>query len=138
MLIRLHIFLLAEHFYQVATSEIKTCIHLAWVCMSTHLSSCDLHKCCPQYFLFRNGQRWRSTGGPAGKLADPDLNRWPLNGRSSGNSGSGYIMLLLCGLEGRTASSCQISSKSVQPRLKYGNFSIFQDGGRRHLGFSKF
>jgi len=42
------------------------------------------------------------------------------------------------GLEGRTASSCQISSKSVQPRLKYGDFSIFQDGGRRHLGFSTF
>ena len=42
------------------------------------------------------------------------------------------------GLEGRTASSCQISSKSVKPRLKYGNFSIFRDGGRRHLGFSKF
>ena len=42
------------------------------------------------------------------------------------------------GLEGRTASSFQISSKSVQPQLKYGDFSIFQDGGRRHLGFSKF
>ena len=41
-------------------------------------------------------------------------------------------------LEVRTASSCQISSKSVQLQLKYGDFSIFQDGGRRHLGFSKF
>ena len=37
-----------------------------------------------------------------------------------------------------TASSCQISSKSVIPRLRYGYFQIFQDGGRRHLGFSKF
>ena len=42
------------------------------------------------------------------------------------------------GLEGRTASSCQISSKSVQLRLKYGDIPIFQDGGRRRLGFSKF
>ena len=42
------------------------------------------------------------------------------------------------GQDGRSASPCQISSKSVQPRLKYGDFSIFQDGGRRHLGFSKF
>ena len=37
--------------------------------------------------------------------------------------------------EGRTASPCQISSKSVEPRPRYGDFSIFQDGGRRHLGF---
>jgi len=29
-------------------------------------------------------------------------------------------------------------SQSVIPRPKYGNFSILQDGGRRHLGFSKF
>jgi len=42
------------------------------------------------------------------------------------------------GQKGRSASPCQISSKSVQPRLKYGDFLIFQDGGRRHLGFSKF
>ena len=26
----------------------------------------------------------------------------------------------------------------VKPRLRYGDFSIFQDGGRRHLGFLKF
>ena len=32
----------------------------------------------------------------------------------------------------------RISSKSVKPRSKYGDFSIFQDGGRRHLGFWKF
>ena len=38
----------------------------------------------------------------------------------------------------RNASPCQISSKSVEPRPRYGDFSIFQDGGRRHLGFSKF
>jgi len=29
-------------------------------------------------------------------------------------------------------------SKSLEPRPRYGDFSIFQDGGRRHLGFSKF
>jgi len=40
--------------------------------------------------------------------------------------------------EGRTASPCQIWSKSVKPRPKYGDFSIFQDGGRRHLGFLNF
>ena len=33
---------------------------------------------------------------------------------------------------------CQISSKLVKPPPKCGDFSIFQDGGRRHLGFSKF
>jgi len=33
--------------------------------------------------------------------------------------------------EGRTASLCQIWSKSVKPRPRYGDFSIFfQDGGR--------
>ena len=40
--------------------------------------------------------------------------------------------------EGRTASPCQISLKSLKLRQRYGDFSIFQDGGRRHLGFSKF
>ena len=30
------------------------------------------------------------------------------------------------------------SVSQVSPRLKYGDFSISQDGGRRHLGFSKF
>ena len=40
--------------------------------------------------------------------------------------------------EGRTASLCQIWSKSVKTRPSYGDFSIFQDGGRRHLGFFKF
>jgi len=28
--------------------------------------------------------------------------------------------------------------KSVKTRPRYGDFSIFKDGGRRHLGFSKF
>ena len=49
-----------------------------------------------------------------------------------------WISLDLCNgpnsHEGRTASLCQISSKSVKPRPRYGYFSIFQDGGRRHLG----
>jgi len=31
-----------------------------------------------------------------------------------------------------------ISSKSVKPRPKYGDLSIFQYGSRSHLGFSKF
>jgi len=39
---------------------------------------------------------------------------------------------------GEAVSLCQISPKSVKPRPKYGDFSIFQDGGRRHLGFSQF
>ena len=29
----------------------------------------------------------------------------------------------------------QISRRSVEPFQRYGRFSIFQDGGRRHLGF---
>ena len=40
--------------------------------------------------------------------------------------------------EGRSASPCQIWSKSVKTRLRYGDISIFQHGGRRHLGFFKF
>ena len=42
------------------------------------------------------------------------------------------------GSEGRTASACQISSKSVKLRRSYGVFSIFQNGGRRRLGFINF
>jgi len=40
--------------------------------------------------------------------------------------------------DGRAASSCQIWSKSVKLRPRYGDFSIFQAGGRHHLGFFKF
>ena len=40
--------------------------------------------------------------------------------------------------EGLTASLCQISMKPLQPQPRYRDFSIFQDGGRHHLGFSKF
>jgi len=29
-------------------------------------------------------------------------------------------------------------SKSLEPQPRYGDFSILQDGGRRHLGFLKF
>ena len=36
------------------------------------------------------------------------------------------------------ASPYQISRRSVKPFRRYGRFSIFQDGGRRHLGFWKF
>jgi len=42
------------------------------------------------------------------------------------------------GQEGRTASPCQIWLKSVKTRPRYGNFSIFQDGGCRHVGFLVF
>ena len=33
-------------------------------------------------------------------------------------------------LEAQYASSCQISRRSVEPFPRYGQFSIFQDGGR--------
>ena len=42
------------------------------------------------------------------------------------------------GQESGTASLCQILSKSLHPWPRYRDFSIFQDGDRRHLGFSKF
>jgi len=35
-------------------------------------------------------------------------------------------------------SPCQIWSKSAKARPRYGDFSIFQDGGRRRTGFLKF
>jgi len=40
--------------------------------------------------------------------------------------------------EAQYASSFQISRRSVKPFRRYCRFSIFQDGGRRHLGFWKF
>jgi len=39
--------------------------------------------------------------------------------------------------EGRTATPCQILLKSLKLRPRYGDFSIFQNGGRRHVGFLK-
>ena len=42
------------------------------------------------------------------------------------------------GQEGGTASLCQILPKSLQTWPRYRDFSIFQDGGRRHVGFLKF
>jgi len=39
--------------------------------------------------------------------------------------------------EGWTALTCQILSKSLKPRPRYGDFSNFQNSGRRHLGFLK-
>ena len=40
------------------------------------------------------------------------------------------------GHEGRTtASPCHISLKSLKLWSKYGDFSIFQNGGGRHVGF---
>jgi len=39
---------------------------------------------------------------------------------------------------GQTASMCQILSKSAKLRPRYGDFSIFQDGGHCHLGFPNF
>jgi len=40
--------------------------------------------------------------------------------------------------EAKYVSSYQICRRSVEPFQRYGRFSIFQDGGRRHLGFWKF
>jgi len=40
--------------------------------------------------------------------------------------------------EGRSALLCQIWLKSAKPRPRYGDFSIFQDCGRCHLGLFKF
>ena len=37
--------------------------------------------------------------------------------------------------EGQTAAPCQISLKSIEPQSRFGDLSIFQYGGRRHLGF---
>jgi len=39
------------------------------------------------------------------------------------------------GQEGETVSLCQISWRLVKLLRRYGDFSISQDGGRRHLGF---
>ena len=47
-------------------------------------------------------------------------------------------MLTLSGSEAQYASSYQISQRSVEPFRRYGRYSIFKDGGRRHLGFWKF
>ena len=51
-----------------------------------------------------------------------------------------WISLDLCNgpnsHEGRTASPCQISWRSVRPLSRYLDFWIFQDGGRRHIEFS--
>ena len=40
--------------------------------------------------------------------------------------------------EGRTASPCQIAFKSLRLWPRYGDFSIFQNGGCRHPGFVNF
>jgi len=40
------------------------------------------------------------------------------------------------GAEGRDASACQISSKSINRLRRYQEFSIFQYGGWHHLGLS--
>jgi len=39
---------------------------------------------------------------------------------------------------GQTASPCKILWWQVIALLRYGDFSIFRNGGRRHLGFLKF
>ena len=44
----------------------------------------------------------------------------------------------LTGLEGRTASSCQISSKSRKPRLRYGHFTIFKMAAAAILDLQNF
>jgi len=42
------------------------------------------------------------------------------------------------GQESQLASRYQTSWRSVKPLLRYGNISIFHNGGRRHVGFFKF
>jgi len=37
------------------------------------------------------------------------------------------------GEKGQNAPSCQISRRSVKPLLRYGDFSIYQDGSSSHL-----
>jgi len=54
---------------------------------------------------------------------------------ASGQKSDVTIVLGQNGQEGRIASACQILSKSVKPQPRYGDFSIFQDGGGRHLEF---
>ena len=39
--------------------------------------------------------------------------------------------------EGQNVSPRQILRRSVKPLLRYGDLSIFHDGGHRHLRFSK-
>ena len=51
---------------------------------------------------------------------------------------SNFKFLTADSSRGRNASPCQIWSKSVATRPRYGDFSIFQDGRRRHLGFLNF
>jgi len=51
-------------------------------------------------------------------------NFWNFNGRNA--------------QKGQNATLCQISSKWIKPRPRYGDFSMFQDGGRRHLEFLNF
>ena len=68
---------------------------------------------------------------------------WPFyDFQDGGRRHLGFVKFLIFngrnGQEVQSASSCQISSISVEPRPRYGDFSIFQDGGRRHLGFLKF
>jgi len=40
--------------------------------------------------------------------------------------------------EGQSAPDCEISWRWVKPLPRYGDFSIFQNGDRRHLGFLTF
>jgi len=40
--------------------------------------------------------------------------------------------------KGSNVSLCQISRRSVKPFLRHDDFSSFQDGGRRHVGFLNF
>jgi len=42
------------------------------------------------------------------------------------------------GQEVRSVPPCQNLWRWVKPLSRYGDFSIFHDGGRRHLGFLKF
>ena len=45
------------------------------------------------------------------------------------------LIVAIEGQEVQTVLPCQILWRSLKKLVKYGDFSIFQDGGRRYTGF---
>ena len=99
------------------------CAKFGW----NRYSSCDTM----QVLLFRDlGLKTPIHVPKIGALGGVD----PLNGELSHDSHRDPQKALPCA---ETRHMTYRSSKSVKPRRRYGDFSIFQDSGR-HLGFSKF
>jgi len=48
-----------------------------------------------------------------------------------------WFFKILEGQDGQNMLLCQILRRLVKPLLRYGDFSIFQNGGRRRLAFLK-